>query len=1388
MSWNIFDEKVDVVVNAVNIVGVMGKGLALQFKQVYGKQYFDSYCADCEKAAGDISAFNSVYTASDGKIVYNFATKKHWLNPSSLEIIKVGLDKLAAWLGNRDISIAIPRLGCGCGGLSWDIVKPLIINKLSSVKANVCLDGVWLEKGEKQMDKKIIGPFRGDYDFLSNMFPTKVTTGLGTFKCAEAAFQAYKCANETDIEKFEKLDGKEAKALGGKSGLRKNGRLFRIALRSDWDAVRLEKMLEVVRAKFSNPALAELLVDTGDAELVEINTWNDKFWGAVDENGVLVGENHLGKILMQVRAEIRDGEKQEFQAAETDVNAEEKTWNDIFSSANVTLSDEQKQVVRDIVTDIKFSDMPTTNLIVGNAGVGKTTVLACLQKALCTFFDAQVGADIAICAPTNKACKVLVEKGLEKAETVHSRFMQPSQKNGRLEFESSAHGCPLKYCIVDEASMLSSRVLNELQDYQKHKKTHFIFVGDNFQLPPVEKTNNDVFVRYGNSTRRLTKVFRQAQGSEILDLATALRTKEISFFPTESCGQVELLPYEDTVREYVDALRDYRSAVAIVNSNAERNRVNARIRSMLGHGVAPVEGEHLISVANATGFTNGETFELHDITFAEKVTVWLDNEKTGVDGYCVVDRHGVTLLLTECNKASVYHQQIANVEGSTEAIKYLCNFSLMDQFTGHQPEVDVNIAYYGYAITAHKSQGSQWDEVFLLQTQNYGNRDSARWLYTAVTRAAKRLIIADGKNIAHKNWEEIHQILGDNVVTHDKKEEEKIMKEATTTKNQPKKEEEKIMKDEVIKIVSNDKMKKEIWKTAEATATQADVIKTYGNPAKGPSIVQELAWTESMMQKANIKVDVCADGKTLTESGFRTAQGSYINLRLPNVADSVFMTLRGKTVFVQQWQVAGLIARLTKLGLQFTVNGKATPIQTAKKTNTASTAAKFTIANKVSRLGEGEYVLIDGTSGEYKKGEGRSLIILPNHKCAMADAVKNITKKTLCTSHLAVTKGDWFEARFVILQDNEIIATVYAFIAASNERDAREIINAWVTRNATRANGWSADNNRIPEGLLNYRAFVKVLGNKNNSKARIALAEALRTADKFEYAEVDVKIDPSDIEKMVKDQCLTLCGNEIDSLKQNMGMVMSLVQETIGVLKADIATLKADNTALKADNAALEERIAALEADIAALKAKKTRKKKAAETTKTDEPKPELEPEPTPVVVPEQESEKHKPMEFNRNPGALPDEPETEQQTPAPEPDTTTSTETQPTPVVQPEPAPVQQQPDMTAIEVTEAEIEVIEKTVELPEIMRDDPFNPHAHEDSIKAREEKAARVKVACAALGIELNELDDVMTDADLFADGCLHLCDMKVENGDVYVQQLRQSAWKQIKYEGGEIVVH
>jgi ribA/ribD-fused uncharacterized protein len=132
--------------------------------------------------------------------------------------------------------------------------------------------------------------FRDDYWFLSNFYPSPVTCFGLTFDCAEAAFCACKCANPADRAKFVGLNGAEAKKLGR-----------RVDLRSDWSSSRLDWMKKVLERKFADPVLREMLLATGEEELVEENDWNDRFWGVCRGNGL----NMLGILLMEVRASLR---------------------------------------------------------------------------------------------------------------------------------------------------------------------------------------------------------------------------------------------------------------------------------------------------------------------------------------------------------------------------------------------------------------------------------------------------------------------------------------------------------------------------------------------------------------------------------------------------------------------------------------------------------------------------------------------------------------------------------------------------------------------------------------------------------------------------------------------------------------------------------------------------------------------------------------------------------------------------------------------------------------------------------------------------------------------------------------------------------------------------
>lgn len=137
----------------------------------------------------------------------------------------------------------------------------------------------------------MISVFNGSYRWLSNFHLCNIFDVYGQcWPSAENLYQALKCAHLDDRSRFVGLTPGQAKRLGRD-----------VELRKDWDDIKLAVMLDVVTSKFvQNADLAQLLVATGDKHIEEGNRWGDCFWGVC--NGV--GENHLGKIIMQVRSKL----------------------------------------------------------------------------------------------------------------------------------------------------------------------------------------------------------------------------------------------------------------------------------------------------------------------------------------------------------------------------------------------------------------------------------------------------------------------------------------------------------------------------------------------------------------------------------------------------------------------------------------------------------------------------------------------------------------------------------------------------------------------------------------------------------------------------------------------------------------------------------------------------------------------------------------------------------------------------------------------------------------------------------------------------------------------------------------------------------------------------
>ncbi len=134
--------------------------------------------------------------------------------------------------------------------------------------------------------------FNGKYRFLSNFYPSTVTLDGLEYDHVEAAFQAAKTDDVADRRRIrEAAKPGDAKRLGQK-----------VKLRQDWEKIKIQVMEDLVRQKFQrHQQLREKLLATEDAYLEETNTWNDTFWGVCRA----YGKNHLGKILMKVRDELR---------------------------------------------------------------------------------------------------------------------------------------------------------------------------------------------------------------------------------------------------------------------------------------------------------------------------------------------------------------------------------------------------------------------------------------------------------------------------------------------------------------------------------------------------------------------------------------------------------------------------------------------------------------------------------------------------------------------------------------------------------------------------------------------------------------------------------------------------------------------------------------------------------------------------------------------------------------------------------------------------------------------------------------------------------------------------------------------------------------------------
>lgn len=411
-------------------------------------------------------------------------------------------------------------------------------------------------------------------------------------------------------------------------------------------------------------------------------------------------------------------------------------------------------------------------LLAGYAGTGKTTIAENIAK-----YGKESGKSILVVAPTNKAAKVLNDKlkstGVEsEAQTIHKTiYGEPDPITG--EWIPSAN-IKNSVIIVDESSMIEDSVMQDLLKLTKDKNNKIIFMGDSFQLEAVGK-DSGLFqnkIKEIDKGTELTEVKRQSLDSNILKIATLIREDKKSYIPEISTEDfIVAKSKNEFVENFKSSIKNNEDSIMIVATNNERILMNKLARdAKFGENSKNIlnENENLISIANSTDYSNSETFsikKLNDTTF-DKFTITLKdnfNKESNYDVYFtfIVNDKNIEipmLFLPEIDKPSLYHSSI--LQAARESNKNLYN--ALEPYTissrkGIKLSPNIIISTYGYSITAHKSQGSQWEKVFVNQNYSAPTWNPARWFYTAITRAAKQVeVLPSSYNTLIKN-EEINE-------------------------------------------------------------------------------------------------------------------------------------------------------------------------------------------------------------------------------------------------------------------------------------------------------------------------------------------------------------------------------------------------------------------------------------------------------------------------------------------------------------------------------------------------------------------------------------------------------------------------------------------------------
>ncbi len=359
-------------------------------------------------------------------------------------------------------------------------------------------------------------------------------------------------------------------------------------------------------------------------------------------------------------------------------------------------SGEQDKALTAVADWLKAGDRPVFRLF-GYAGTGKTTLARHLADS--------VSGGTLFAAYTGKAAHVMRGKGCKGAGTIHSLIyrMRGEDESGPtfvLNDDSAAGKASL--IVIDECSMVDEEIGRDLLSFG----TPVLVLGDPAQLPPVAGGG---YFTEAEPDVMLTEVHRQAADDPIVRLSMIVR--EGGRLKHGVYGESAVISRDEIEPEAVTSADQ-----VLVGRNNTRRNYNLRIRQLLDRdGPAPVAGDVLVCLRNdrKRGLLNGSLWRVERVRVPRK----------GLLRYALASEDGIP-----GRKETVVSINPAFFDGTADALPVAAR-RRSDAFD------------FGYVLTVHKAQGSQWDDVILFDESFAFRENAARWLYTGITRAAKRIRI-----------------------------------------------------------------------------------------------------------------------------------------------------------------------------------------------------------------------------------------------------------------------------------------------------------------------------------------------------------------------------------------------------------------------------------------------------------------------------------------------------------------------------------------------------------------------------------------------------------------------------------------------------------------------